>query len=766
MKSRKSIGWSITNIKDWIISYLVVLIIPIAICSVFFLYTYSIIWEETQNSNTVALQSVASDLDAIFTRTFSIEYAIQMNDDIQDAADVKLPLNAQKRLLLIRAAKAIGDCIGDSLITSCYVYYPNSQMTLINDAYLEQKDIYERIAQKCGYSYEEWDVILKQKNDRVFLVNSGIGSISYITSIPLKSTYVKMNIIIGLDDVYIQGILSGLDYLENSGVLLADSNNNILAERNLENIDIEHLSKEIDAEKGYQKISMNGKMMMVSCIQLSKANLKVISVIPYDEFWSDALENLSLFWIALALCIFIGLLVSFFFSLIKHRTWGRLNAIASKKIQTEKNNILSRNKEITAAIEDIVTKYDTMQNQIASVNSIKKELLITSALKGRIRAEEIENILKKNDVEFEIGNYAVVLFHLNSYERFYDTEEVINDEKDLLIIKQAIISIVHELNQKEFTSEILNVDESIVCIVNFGNLAKEECYEEINLFARNCKKLAREKLSVLLTISISDVHKHVFSLKNAYSEAFRVMEYQAVMSDEMVMNYMEMVKKTQTNYLYSLENETALIHWIYEGKEKEALQLFDEIYEANIVNNNGSEDLSKCLAWDLTATVLRAENELRNKIKLPDMQDLVDNIKDVFTLYDAKKILTGRIQAICREVNKLKETKGDNTSKLVKEYINAHYADQNLSNSEIANYFNMNVTYLSGVFKENTGITLLSYIHKVRLEKAKELLETTDLNLEEISGRVGCNNSVYLTRLFKKYEGITPAAYRKNSKKH
>ena len=67
-------------------------------------------------------------------------------------------------------------------------------------------------------------------------------------------------------------------------------------------------------------------------------------------------------------------------------------------------------------------------------------------------------------------------------------------------------------------------------------------------------------------------------------------------------------------------------------------------------------------------------------------------------------------------------------------------------------------------FKEKTGMCPLTYIHKIRVDNAKELLLKTDLTLEEISARAGCNNSVTLNRLFKKYEGITPAEYKKKNK--
>ena len=147
------------------------------------------------------------------------------------------------------------------------------------------------------------------------------------------------------------------------------------------------------------------------------------------------------------------------------------------------------------------------------------------------------------------------------------------------------------------------------------------------------------------------------------------------------------------------------------------------------------------------------------------MQNLLDNISSMITLHEAKEILVQRISQICDEVTRVKGKKGDILAGQLKEYIEEHFEDPNLSNREIAEYFHMNISYLSTFFKEKTGMSPLTYIHTVRLENAKELLLNTELTLEEISSRVGCNNSVTLNRLFKKYEGITPAVYKKKNRK-
>lgn len=83
----------------------------------------------------------------------------------------------------------------------------------------------------------------------------------------------------------------------------------------------------------------------------------------------------------------------------------------------------------------------------------------------------------------------------------------------------------------------------------------------------------------------------------------------------------------------------------------------------------------------------------------------------------------------------------------------------------IAEEFHINSIYLSSFFREKIGVNLLSYLHQLRIGKAKELLRETQMTILEISKRVGCNNSITLNRMFKKMEGMTPTEYRNRSKR-
>lgn len=100
------------------------------------------------------------------------------------------------------------------------------------------------------------------------------------------------------------------------------------------------------------------------------------------------------------------------------------------------------------------------------------------------------------------------------------------------------------------------------------------------------------------------------------------------------------------------------------------------------------------------------------------------------------------------------------------EYIRLHLTE-NLTISQIASRFYLNSNYFAKLFKAEVGVTPLYYINQKRIEKGKYLLEHTQFSIGEISGETGFSDELYFSRVFKKYAGMSPLAYRKKlSKDH
>ncbi|NLD46087.1 MAG: response regulator [Clostridiaceae bacterium] len=96
----------------------------------------------------------------------------------------------------------------------------------------------------------------------------------------------------------------------------------------------------------------------------------------------------------------------------------------------------------------------------------------------------------------------------------------------------------------------------------------------------------------------------------------------------------------------------------------------------------------------------------------------------------------------------------------VKEYINEHYADENISLKEVAAYANTSTNHFSTIFSREAGKSFIRYLTDLRMNKAKELLKCTDLLCSEISVAVGYKDPHYFSYLFKKAHNCSPVQYR------
>lgn len=92
-------------------------------------------------------------------------------------------------------------------------------------------------------------------------------------------------------------------------------------------------------------------------------------------------------------------------------------------------------------------------------------------------------------------------------------------------------------------------------------------------------------------------------------------------------------------------------------------------------------------------------------------------------------------------------------------YIQEHY-HEDLNMAMVSNHVSLNYSYFSQAFKDHTGETFVAYLRKLRLQKAKELLLTSDMKVYEISSSVGFENVKHFTRVFKEVEGVSPLEYR------
>lgn len=97
-----------------------------------------------------------------------------------------------------------------------------------------------------------------------------------------------------------------------------------------------------------------------------------------------------------------------------------------------------------------------------------------------------------------------------------------------------------------------------------------------------------------------------------------------------------------------------------------------------------------------------------------------------------------------------------------KSFIKKNYCDPNISLNSVAYNVHVSPNHFSNIFKSVTGESFTDFLIRIRIDKAKELLNSTTLKTYEISDTIGYTDSHYFSYIFKKITGVTPSEFRKS----
>lgn len=113
--------------------------------------------------------------------------------------------------------------------------------------------------------------------------------------------------------------------------------------------------------------------------------------------------------------------------------------------------------------------------------------------------------------------------------------------------------------------------------------------------------------------------------------------------------------------------------------------------------------------------------------------------------------------------NKIIKNKADIVSAQIKEYINSHLCDT-LSVGSLCERFHISKTTLYNIAVKNFGMGIKEYIRDTRLERAKQLLLSSEKSVQDVAKEAGYKDCNYFTRYFGKTVGVTPREFRKQNK--
>ncbi len=207
---------------------------------------------------------------------------------------------------------------------------------------------------------------------------------------------------------------------------------------------------------------------------------------------------------------------------------------------------------------------------------------------------------------------------------------------------------------------------------------------------------------------------------------------------------------------FPLEQQTRIVNAVKHNNADIINQEFDLILHENTVRRHLSSLMKRTLLSSIEALLLMAAEDVTRQDNLPDYLRAIHRSDDFRTELE---VLRGEFCKLAEQVGG-RYAQTSNQRAAMEAYMEAHYRDSMLSIGSMAEEFGFSESYFSVLFKEVLGEPYSTCLERLRLNKAGELLLSTDVSIEEVAQRVGYNNSTTFRRAFKRVKGLSPQQFR------
>ena len=766
-------------IFTWLISYLLVLAVPVVITAVTYINTVKTVEKEINNYNTLLLKRIQQQMDGVLSSTERLSYEINFNARVNKLLQASGTFMDVPPYTLYEVVRDLGMYkIPSRYIDNFYIYFKNTDTVVSSINGLDSKSYYNIYVESTGYPYEQWkDLISGTYKGEYIPVHyedirgHEVRTVSYALTIPLGSDGKNTaNVVIMLDETRFQDDIKDMGILNKGRLLIIDKDNKVIASSSMDKGFDSFKYEDLNSRSGLIHEQVEGEKVVISYITSDVAKWKYIVVIPNSAFWEQAEYIRRLTVLSLLICLVVGGFITFF-SL--RRNYNPIKQLIQVLEKYEGMNFDSKNNEysfIQEVIDKVHTEKEKVDKLLVQQNKVLRAAFLTRLLKGKeVGKIPIQESLLLHDIKLKSQHFAVMVFYIDDFSKIFSSEA---DDKDsvaavenLKLVQFIMTNVIEELAGQQNQGFMADVDDMMACIINFDEELVPQAKEEMVRIAGEAQSFLKENFNIDFMVSTSNVHETTMGISEAYYEAVQAMEYKRLLGIEHVVHYGD-IKEEENEYYYPHELERRLISSIRAGNFSKSKAVFDEIFQNGFTQSMLSVEISKCLMFNTVNMMIRSLAEVSSS----ESADFVDKSKPVEKLLrcestnEIKNEMLKILKVYCQRVDGLYNSKNKNDENQwkyrVEGYVQENYYDENMSVTAIAEVFDVHPVYLSRVFREQSGENLLDYINRVRIEKAKELVKEQSYTLEELSKAVGYNNTKTFTRAFKKYEGTTPGKFK------
>ena len=427
----------------------------------------------------------------------------------------------------------------------------------------------------------------------------------------------------------------------------------------------------------------------------------------------------------------------------------------TKVIENMKEKLDSRKKE-QRKMESLTQVSQDYHKNANVIRSKALDCLVKCTREVQVSLDELERM----GITFQAASYRVAVFDIDTYSEMYQMD--MDKQQESALMAFVLFNVGDEIVVQEKAGVVYQEGNNRVCIIFAGNRTKEFS-ENIHRICHEIQKKVKEVIGLETSIGIGSWVRSPYELIYSYRLAAKAIDYRYLLGGNLLF---DMEEKKTDNSIFLINDLETLTEAIKSGDRRlmeETLgQIDTEIKSALVEKSYACIYLQQVIrAIGNTCQSLSEEPE---KI-IAQREALLKAVTEQRMFSQAAALVEKYAQEVFDELQELNSSSGQRQGMLAMDYIQKNYMDPGLSLNSICSYLNISTSYFSTIFKEMTGETFIEVLTRVRMEKAKELLENTTMKNYEIAEKVGFSDPHYFGISFKKITGKTPTEYAREKRR-
>ncbi|BCN32791.1 response regulator transcription factor [Anaeromicropila herbilytica] len=422
---------------------------------------------------------------------------------------------------------------------------------------------------------------------------------------------------------------------------------------------------------------------------------------------------------------------------------------------------------IRLSVDDYILKPVNKTNLVDVLNGIIDEIQIDDT---QVHSEDLGQIVMNDVIEATEHNIVYsVLFNKNFESQLLKYQNMIKIGQNACVISTEIISqtnkysddyqqmrsCIKSIMKDNKTEGVVGplIGNRIVSIISFDEVLDSSYIKSIMYQIANCIHVNLNKeIGADTKIGIGNLVL-LEELYTSYEESLRSI---ALNEGEDVLHIDDISNRKRMDCKEYVEMQLKLVESIKLAKE-EAMIIYCSLLQALelLTEKHRKSKIVELLVLSCYASKTYCKNEN----EYFDYSDMVENINklekndlDIWAIY--------QFELIIKATRNNNNEKVSNVVSMALKYIEEHYKEE-LSLEDVSKHVSVSPQYLSKLFKEETNSNFVEYTTKLRIEKAKDLMNSTDKTIKEICFSVGYHDPNYFSRKFKSIVGISPTDYLK-----